>query len=172
MQYQNSYHSPVGEILLTADDTALTGLWFKGGKYDANHPGQEQEEKRTPALAQAREWLTIYFSGRQPHFRPPIHISGTSFQLAVWNILQNIPYGETVTYGEIAKEIAAQRGLSRMSAQAVGGAVGHNPLSIIIPCHRVVGADGSLTGYSGGIEKKVKLLALEKVDLRNFYLPV
>ena len=162
MQYVNHYPSPLGGIVLTADETGLTGLWFDGGKYDADCPGPEQEEKDMPILAQAKDWLDFYFSGRKPGFLPPIHLTGTPFRLSVWKILQEIPYGQTVTYGEIAKKIAAQKGIARMSAQAVGGAVGHNKISIMIPCHRVVGANGSLTGYAGGIDKKAKLLDLEK----------
>ena len=171
MQYITHYQSPVGGILLAADETGLTGLWFDGQKYYADRLDPEHEEKDTPVLAQAKEWLTIYFSGREPLFSPPVHMSGTPFQLSVWEILQKIPYGKTVTYGEIAKEIAERKGLSRISAQAAGGAVGHNKISIIIPCHRVVGINGSLTGYAGGIEKKVKLLTLEKTDMRTFFIP-
>lgn len=171
MQYTNHYKSPIGGILLAADETGLTGLWFDGGKYYADHLDPEHKEKDTPVLKQTREWLTIYFAGREPHFRPPVHMNGTPFQLAVWEILQKIPYGKTVTYGEIARKIAAQKGLSHMSAQAVGGAVGHNRISIIIPCHRVVGASGNLTGYAGGVDRKEKLLALEKADMRTFFIP-
>ncbi len=162
MQYVNHYPSPFGVIVLSADETGLTGLWFDGGKYDADCPGPEQEEKDMPILAQAKDWLDFYFSGRKPGSLPPIHLTGTPFRLSVWKILQEIPYGKTVTYGEIAKKIAAQKGIARMSAQAVGGAVGHNKISIMIPCHRVVGTNGSLTGYAGGIDKKAKLLDLEK----------
>lgn len=161
MQYIDHYCSPIGGILLAADETGLTGLWFDGGKYYAAGLDPEHEEKDTPVLEQAREWLKIYFSGREPGFLPPVHMTGTPFQLTVWEILRKIPYGKTVTYGEIAKEIAG----SRMSAQAVGGAVGHNAISIIVPCHRVVGADGNLTGYAGGMDKKIKLLTLEKADI-------
>ncbi len=167
MQYITHYQSPVGGILLAADETGLTGLWFDGQKYYADCLDPEHEEKDTPVLAQTKEWLTVYFSGREPFFSPPVHMLGTPFQLSVWKILQKIPYGKTVTYGEIAK----QKGLSRISAQAVGGAVGHNKISVIIPCHRVVGTSGSLTGYAGGIEKKVKLLTLEKADMRTFFIP-
>ena len=171
MQYITHYQSPVGGILLAADETGLTGLWFDGQKYYADRLDPEHEEKVTPVLAQTKEWLTVYFSGNEPLFSPPVHMLGTPFQLSVWKILQKIPYGKTVTYGEIAKEIAKQKGLSRISAQAVGGAVGHNKISVIIPCHRVVGTNGSLTGYAGGIEKKVKLLTLEKADMRTFFIP-
>lgn len=162
MQYINHFHSPVGGILLAADETGLTGVWFDGAKYYADHLDPEHKEEDTYILDMTKKWLTIYFSGREPDFLPPIHMIGTPFQISVWKILQRISYGKTVTYGEIAKEIAREKGLLRMSAQAVGGAVGHNKISIIVPCHRVVGSDGSLTGYAGGIDKKEKLLALEK----------
>lgn len=167
MQYISHDQSPIGGILLAADETGLTGLWFDREKYYADHLDPEHEEKDTPVLKQAKEWLAIYFSGKEPPFYPPLHMIGTPFQLSVWKILQKIPYGKTITYGEIAKEIAEQKEISRMSAQAVGGAVGHNPISIIVPCHRVVGTNGSLTGYAGGIDKKAKLLALENVDIQH-----
>lgn len=162
MQYINHYPSPVGGILLAADKTGLTGLWFDGAKYYAAGLGAEWKEKTTEALERAKEWLAIYFSGREPDFLPPIHMEGTPFQLAVWEILQKIPYGTTVTYGQVAEEIARQKGIPKMSARAVGTAVGHNKISILIPCHRVVGANGDPTGYAGGIEKKVELLAMEQ----------
>lgn len=163
MQNTSHYHSPMGELFLAADDVGLTGLWFHGSKYYAEHLDSEHEEKHTPILEQAKDWLATYFSGRDPRFLPPIHLIGTPFQHSVWDILLKIPYGKTITYGQIAKEIAEQRGLLKMSAQAVGGAVGHNPISIIVPCHRVVGAKGNLTGYAGGLDKKMQLLALEKI---------
>ena len=171
MQYISHYQSPVGDLLLAADETGLAGLWFEGSKYYAGCLGPEHEEADTPALKQAKEWLSVYFSGKEPGFCPPVHLDGTPFQLTVWKTLQKIPYGKTCTYGEIAKEIAVLKGLPQMSPQAVGGAVGHNQISIIIPCHRVVGTNGSLTGYAGGIEKKLKLLALEKVDTDKFFIP-
>lgn len=169
MQYITHYQSPIGGILLAADKTGLTGLWFDGQKYYADNLDPKHEEQSTPILEQAIQWLTIYFTGKEPDFLPPLHLIGTPFQLSVWNILQKIPYGKTVTYGEIAKEIAAQKGSSSMSAQAVGGAVGHNEISIIVTCHRVVGTNGSLTGYAGGLDKKVKLLTLENVDMQNYW---
>ncbi len=162
MLYTDFYSSPLGDILLAADDAGLTGLWFAGAKYYADHPDPLRREKTTPLLAQARQWLDTYFAGREPSICPPLHMSGTAFQLSVWEILLKIPYGETVTYGEIAGQIARQKGLSYMSAQAVGGAVGRNRISLMVPCHRVVGGGGNLTGYAGGIDKKSKLLAMEK----------
>ena len=161
MQYTTFYESPIGRMLLAADDAGLTGLWFEGQKYFARCLGRETEDKEMPVFAEAKRWLDIYFSGKEPDFTPPLHFIGTDFQKEVWDILCTIPYGQTMTYGAIADQIAKKRGLSRMSAQAVGGAVGHNNLSIIVPCHRVVGSDGSLTGYAGGIERKTFLLNLE-----------
>ena len=122
-------------------------------------------------MAEAKRWLDIYFSGREPDFLPPLHPLGTPFRRAVWELLLQIPYGRTVTYGELARRLAAKQGLVHMSAQAVGGAVGHNPISILIPCHRVVGSGGSLTGYAGGIDKKVRLLELEGTDMAGLFLP-
>lgn len=165
MHFTTHYYSPLGDILLAADDTGLTGLWFDGAKYYANGLDPKHQEADTPILAQTKEWLTVYFSGKEPSFCPPLHMIGTPFQLAVWDILCQIPYGKTSTYGEIARIIAGQRGLPHMSAQAVGGAVGHNKISILIPCHRVLGTDGSLTGYAGGTDKKARLLAIEKVSI-------
>lgn len=161
MQYTTFYKSPIGRMLLAADDAGLTGLWFEGQKYFARCLDRETEEKELPVFAEAKRWLDIYFSGKEPDFTPPLHFTGTDFQKEVWEILCAIPYGQTMTYGAIADQLAKKRGLSRMSAQAVGGAVGHNNLSIIVPCHRVVGSDGSLTGYAGGIERKTFLLNLE-----------
>ena len=171
MQYTTHYQSPIGKILLAADAQGLTGLWFAGQKYYAYYLDSEHEERDCPVFESAKKWLDLYFSGKRPDFLPPIHMIGTEFQKSVWRILLAIPYGETTTYGEIAKKIAAERGLSHMSSQAVGGAVGHNEISIIIPCHRVVGRDGSLTGYAGGIDKKQYLLALEGADMDRFYVP-
>ena len=171
MQYINHYCSPMGNMLLAADEIGLTGLWFEGQKYFARQLAGEGEEKALPVFETARQWLDVYFSGREPDFPVPLHLMGTEFQREVWERLRAIPYGQTMTYGEIARQIAAQRGLPHMSAQAVGGAVGHNKISVIVPCHRVVGTKGSLTGYAGGIERKVKLLMLENVDVNQFSMP-
>ena len=129
------------------------------------------KKRKTIFLKDALRWLDIYFSGQKPDFLPKLHLIGTDFQREVWDILLEIPYGQTVTYGEIARKIADKRGLKTMSAQAVGGAVGHNEISIIIPCHRVVGTNGSLTGYAGGIDKKISLLKLEHTDMSRLFIP-
>ena len=171
MQYTTTYHSPLGEILLAADEIGLTGLWFDGEKYYAWNLDENHEEKEVPVFQEAKRWLDIYFSGREPDFMPPMHMLGTAFQKEVWEILRTIPYGETTTYGGIAAKIAKKRGLPSMSAQAVGNAVGRNELSILIPCHRVVGTNGSLTGYAGGIDKKADLLKLEGAYRGNFFVP-
>lgn len=157
-----TYFSPLGKLLLAGDAMGLTGLWMEGSKYFAQGLDPNHQNEELPLFETARHWLDVYFSGTEPDFMPPLHPIGSSFRLSVWEILQKIPYGETTTYGEIARMLAKERGIPRMSAQAVGGAVGHNPLSILIPCHRVLGSDGSLTGYAGGIEKKVFLLSLEQ----------
>ena len=171
MDYINHYCSPIGNILLAADDMGLTGLWFEGQKYFALNLDKVHEERKLPVFEKAKQWLDVYFSGKEPDFTVPLHFTGTDFQNDVWKILCAIPYGQTMTYGEIAKKIAAKKGLPSMSAQAVGGAVGHNEISIIVPCHRVVGKNGSLTGYAGGIDKKIKLLQLEKVNMESFFIP-
>ena len=171
MQYTTHYHSPLGDILLAADDTGLTGLWFEGQKSYALYLDAEHKEKEIPLFKDVKRWLDIYFSGNEPDFKLPLHFTGTDFQNEVWEILYSIPYGKTMTYGEIAKQLAKKRGIKQMSAQAVGGAVGHNEISIIVPCHRVVGSNGSLTGYAGGIDKKIKLLELEKINTQDFFIP-
>ena len=165
------YASPVGGILIAADEQGLTGLWFDNQKYFADTLPKDAFAQSTSILADAARWLDIYFSGQEPDFLPPLHPQGSAFRQAVWALLLQIPYGKTVTYGELSHQIAAQRGLAHMSAQAVGGAVGHNPISIVIPCHRVVGTNGSLTGYGGGIDRKIKLLTLEGIDMSAFFVP-
>ena len=165
MVYTSTYKSEIGDILLAADEIGLTGLWFTGQKYFANTLPKDYISQETPVLTEAKKWLDVYFSGQEPKFTPPLHPDGTVFRHAVWEILLQIPYGETITYGEIARRLANAKNVAHMSAQAVGGAVGHNEVSIIIPCHRVVGTNGSLTGYAGGIDKKIALLKLEHTDL-------
>lgn len=171
MQYTAAYQSFVGDVLLAADETGLTGLWFEGEKFYALSLDPEHEERETPIFAITRRWLDIYFSGHEPDFMPPVHMIGSEFRRCVWELLLQIPYGTTVTYGDLARQVARRRGLRRMSAQAVGGAVGHNEISIIVPCHRVVGTNGSLTGYAGGVDKKRRLLELEGVDMEKFFVP-
>jgi methylated-DNA-[protein]-cysteine S-methyltransferase len=163
MNYTYHYHSPLGNITLASNDKALTGLWFDGQKHFPHKLISESTEEELPIFTQAIKWLNTYFGGKAPDFTPPISLNATPFRKAVYEILLTIPYGQTMTYGEIANIIAEQKGIERMSAQAVGGAVGHNPISIIVPCHRVIGTDGSLTGYAGGLDRKIKLLKLEKV---------
>jgi len=163
MEYTYPYPSPLGGITLASDGTALTGLWFDGQAHFASTLPAEHEERTLPVFRQAEQWLDVYFSGRAPDFTPPLHLRGTPFQRAVWDLLLEIPFGRTVTYGELAARLAKQRGADRMSARAVGAAVGRNPISLIVPCHRVVGAGGRLTGYAGGLDKKARLLALEGI---------
>lgn len=165
MAYICKYMSPLGGIMMASNGEAITGLWFEGQKYFGDTLPEQYEEKKLPVFEEAKRWLDIYFQGKEPEFTPPLLIETTPFRKAVWEIMLEIPYGKTMTYGEIADRIAKQKGISRMSAQAVGGAVGHNSISLMIPCHRVVGMDGSLTGYAGGIDKKVRLLSLEKADM-------
>ena len=171
MVYTTQYASPLGAITLACDDAAIIGLWFNGQRYFGNSLPKQLVEKEQPLLQDTKRWLDIYFSGCAPDFLPPLRYDSTPFRKAVCEIMLTIPYGKTMTYGEIAAAIAKQQGLSKMSAQAVGGAVGHNPISLIIPCHRVVGTNGSLTGYGGGIARKVKLLELERADMSGFFAP-
>ena len=160
MLYTSHYASPLGGMTLVSDGTALVGLYFDGQKYAAEGLDATHTQKNLPIFKEVRRWLDVYFSGRKPDFTPPTAPAGTAFQQSVWEILRTIPYGQTVTYGAIARRIEQNTGC-RMSAQAVGGAVGRNPISILIPCHRVVGTNGSLTGYAGGIDKKERLLRWE-----------
>lgn len=161
MQYTTTCESPMGRLFLAADEIGLTGLWFEGQKYFALYLDKEHKEKDLPVFREAERWLDSYFSGREPDFKVPLHFIGSAFQKEVWELLYAIPYGKTTTYGEIAKYLAKNRGISHMSAQAVGGAVARNQISIIVPCHRVLGTNGSLTGYAGGISRKRELLRLE-----------
>ena len=162
MQYKMRYVSPLGEMLLACDEEGLTGVWFAGQKYFAAGLDENARECEHEHLLSASRWLDVYFSGRDPDFLPKIHIEASAFRTAVWEELLKIPYGETRTYGQISALAAHRMGKEKMSAQAVGGAVGHNPISVIIPCHRVLAADGSLTGYAGGLDKKLALLRLER----------
>lgn len=173
MYYTTEYLSPVGRITLASDGEALTGLWIEKQKYfEATLTGDVEVRDGLTAFDRTKDWLERYFAGKKPAiFELKLAPSGSPFRQGVWEILCQIPYGQVITYGDIAIKMAAKMGRDRMSGQAVGGAVSHNPISIIIPCHRVVGADGSLTGYAGGISTKVKLLELEGVDLSRLFLP-
>ncbi len=167
------YDSPIGRLLLAEKEGALAGVWIEGQKYFLGSFNEDMKEKEdSKMLKETKKWLDRYFRGEMPQIDElSLAPSGNEFRKKVWKILCEIPYGEVTTYGEISRKIAKNRGIDKMSAQAIGGAVGHNPISIIIPCHRVVGADGSLTGYAGGIQKKIKLLKLEGADMEKFYVP-
>lgn len=163
MDYINFYSSPLGPITLASNGTELTGLWFDGQKYYGSTLSSESEERDLPVFQETKHWLDTYFAGDIPKEPPSLCLKGSSFRKSVWKILLSIPYGETVTYGEIATMISHSNGSAPVAAQAVGGAVGHNPVSIIVPCHRVVGANRQLTGYAGGIHRKKELLRLESI---------
>ena len=171
MDYVYHYQSPLGGITLTSDGAALVGLWFDKQRFFADSVVQDHEEKSLPVFEQADRWLDLYFSGRDPGFAPPVTLRTTEFRQTVCRIMLTIPYGRTMTYGRIAEIVARQRGVPRMSAQAVGGAVGHNPVSLIIPCHRVIGAGSALVGYGGGLDRKAALLELEHADLSGDFIP-
>lgn len=170
MERAVQYDSPLGRLTIAADDDGLTGIWLPGQKYapvPLPDPGEE-----TPLLSAARTWLDAYFQGARPDpGRIRLAPRGSDFRRMVWKCLLEIPYGELTTYGKLARQVAAALGRPHISAQAVGGAVGHNPISILIPCHRVVGADGSLTGYAGGLDKKLWLLRWEGADLSGLRMP-
>ena len=164
MIYNQKYHSPIGELLIAEKDNALIGLWIEGQKYFLSTLKENMiPNENSYVLRHTCKWLDRYFAGDKPSpSELPLAPTGSEFRQLVWEILCEIPYGETTTYGAIAKQVATLRGVKQMSAQAVGGAVGHNPISLIIPCHRVVGSDGTLTGYAGGIDKKIWLLNHER----------
>ena len=161
MDFLDRYDSPLGGITLASDGEALTGLWFDGQKYFGRTLSGPGQRRALPVFDRTKRWLDVYFSGCAPDFTPELRLRSTPFRETVWEILLTIPYGCTVTYGEIARRLPRRTGHPGASPRAVGGAVGHNPISIVIPCHRVVGADGSLTGYAGGVERKRRLLELE-----------
>lgn len=163
MYYASEYISPIGKMILVSDGENLTGAWFEGQKYFGNGIKEKWiSGSKLSVLQETEEWLDTYFAGKKPE-RSQLMLApiGGNFRQEVWKILCEIPYGQTITYGEIARQMAREMGRKTMSAQAVGGAVGHNPISILIPCHRVLGVDGSLTGYAGGMEKKKWLLQHE-----------
>ena len=173
MYYSTTYSSPVGSIILACDGDSLVGLWIEGQKYHGNTISEDMiENNEMPVFETAKKWLDRYFEGEKPRISElPLAPIGTGFRQEIWNILCEIPYGQVITYGDIAKKMAAKMNKESMSSQAVGGAVGHNPISIIIPCHRVVGSNGSLTGYAGGIHTKIKLLELEGADMSRLFIP-
>ena len=165
MQYTQQYSSPLGGITLGSDGEALTGLWFDGQRYFGDTLGPEVSPADLPVFHETRRWLDLYFSGAAPDFTPPLRFRDTPFRELIWALLLEIPWGQTVTYGALAVRAARKMGRETLSAQAVGGAVGRNPISLIVPCHRVVGAGGTLNGYAGGVEKKEALLRLERGSL-------
>lgn len=173
MYYSTTYSSPVGNITLACDGGSLVGLWIEGQKYHGNTISQDMiENNNIPVFDAAKKWLDRYFAGEKPDISElPLAPVGSGFRQEIWSILCEIPYGQVITYGGIAKKIAEKMNKESMSSQAVGGAVGHNPISIIIPCHRVVGSNGSLTGYAGGIDTKIKLLELEGADMSRLFIP-
>ena len=160
--FESRLHSPLGEVRLRSDGESLIGLWFVGQVNDAKDIDDIEIKNDLPIFGQVESWLESYFSGKQASITIPLQPKGTSFQQRVWQILQEIPYGKTMTYGEIAQRIAKEKGVETFSAQAVGQAVGKNPISILIPCHRVLGENGALTGYAGGVHRKEQLLQLER----------
>lgn len=173
MFYETKHASPVGMLTLASDGENLVGVWIQGQKYfedTVSDPMTERDD--LPVFQKAKNWLDRYFAGEKPVISEiPLRPIGNEFRQNVWKFLCEIPYGEVTTYGAIAKKMAVKMGKKTMSAQAVGGAVGHNPISIMIPCHRVVGTNGSLTGYAGGIDIKVKLLELEGVEMSRLFVP-
>ena len=175
MKYEDHYSSPLGEMLMEADEDGLTGLWFCDQKTEEKIESSEKKKTCDEAVqsvfSDTKRWLDLYFSGKDPGFAPKLHTNGSPFQQRVLQILCDIPYGRTKTYKEIADQIAAERGIKKMASQAVGGAVGNNPISLIIPCHRVVGAHGNLTGYGGGMDRKEALLRLEGAYQEHFHRP-
>ena len=173
MIYKYKYQTPdnFSDILMNSDGEYLTGLWFEGSRDFSKHEINCQE-KELSVFKETSKWLDIYFSGKEPNFIPKYKINNlTPFRKEVIDIMNSIPFGEVLTYSDIAKIIVKKKGIERMSSQAVGGAVGWNPICIIIPCHRVVGSNGSLTGYGGGIKNKVALLINEKNDISRFFIP-
>jgi len=170
MTYITKINTKIGPITLASDGINLTGLWLDGQKYYAATIKEKIENKELAIFGETKKWLNEYFEGKNPKNSLKLKLEGSSFRQDVWSILLEIPYGKVITYGDIAKKLE-KKYKKKMSAQAVGGAVGHNPISIIVPCHRVVGSNGSLTGYAGGIDKKIKLLELEKANMEKLFIP-
>lgn len=171
MKYISKYPSPVGGMTMASDGKALTGLWFDGQKYFGAGLSDSAEEKSLPVFEETARWLDIYFSGKNPDFTPPLKFYASDFRCKVWSKMLEIPFGKTETYGGLAAGIAPTGENALRYAHAVGSAVGHNPILIIVPCHRLIGRNGSLTGYAGGIDKKQYLLSLEKIDTSGFFIP-
>ncbi len=169
--YTFHYEAFLGGITVAGNGKQLTGLWFDGQKHFGSTLKEPCEKQDLPVFEQTKHWLDIYFSGKEPDFTPPIFLDTTPFRKEVCELMLSIPYGKTITYEEIAIRIAQKRGIEKMSAQAVGGAVGHNPVSLIVPCHRVVGKNGSLTGYAGTVDRKYQLLKLENADMSSLFIP-
>ncbi|MDR2806409.1 MAG: methylated-DNA--[protein]-cysteine S-methyltransferase [Dysgonamonadaceae bacterium] len=167
MEYIHNVKSPVGMLTVSSDGKNITGLWIENQKYFAKTLSKNVVEQNLPIFENIQKWLDIYFSGKEPDFMPPLMPDGSAFQTSVWNILRKIPYGQTATYGEIAKRFELENKNSHTSARAIGAAVGHNPISILIPCHRVIGKNGDLTGYAAGVGAKFKLLQLEGVKISD-----
>lgn len=170
LQFTQEYLSPLGKLLLACDNEGLTGIWFEGQKYFDKGLSVKQKALEHEILAQTKAWLDLYFKGQEPSFTPPLKLCGTFFEKLVWQELLNIPYGTVTTYGKLSLKVAKTLNKEHMAAQAVGHAVGLNPVSIIVPCHRVVGSRGNLTGYAAGLERKLKLLELEGLDTKLFSL--
>ncbi len=162
--YIDTYTSPLKQITLGSNGDELMGLWFDDSKHFGSTLAASYKKKSLPIFEQTKKWLDCYFSGKEPDFTPALKLIGSPFQISVWQILCQIPYGQVMTYGEIAKILAHERGVKSLSAQAVGGAVGRNPISLIVPCHRIIGSNGNLTGYAAGLDKKLYLLNLEQAN--------
>ena len=172
MHYLSHYESPLGAMTMASDGEHLTGLWFDGQKYDRSTIDDDAVlQPRLPVFTQTAQWLDAYFEGADPGFTPPISIEGSDFRKMVTSIMLSIPFGATSTYARIAAEVARRTGRKQMSAQAVGGAVGHNPITLIVPCHRVLASDGSLRGYAGGVDRKERLLEMEGVNMSGLSTP-
>jgi methylated-DNA-[protein]-cysteine S-methyltransferase len=167
MEYIHKIKSPIGILTVSSDGRNISGLWIEGQKYFANTLGKDVLEQNMPIFENIQNWLGIYFSGKEPDFMPPLKPRGTPYQTLIWDALCKIPYGHTTSYGRLAKQFELQYEGRHTSARAIGSAVGHNPISILIPCHRVIGKNNNLTGYAGGIDKKIKLLKLEGINVLN-----
>lgn len=167
MNYFCEYESPLGKITIGGGDDYIGGLWFEGQKYFAAGLNANAKRSKLPVFSKAENWLNLYFAGKAPKIDFPLFFKDTDFRVSVWNILMDIPYGETCTYKNLADKLSDIKSGYKTSARAVGGAVGHNPISIIVPCHRVVGSDKSFTGYAGGIERKTYLLSLENRNITD-----